>query len=51
MIDGRPSSLTGLGSQRGLDNIPAGNIESVEIIHNPTARFDAAGMAGIINIV
>ena len=51
LIDGRPSSLTGLGSQRGLDNIPAANIEAVEIIHNPTARFDAAGMAGIINIV
>lgn len=51
LIDGRPSSLTGLGSQRGLDNIPAGNIEAVEIIHNPAARFDAAGMAGIINII
>jgi hypothetical protein len=51
LIDGRPSSLTGLGSQRGLDNIPATNIEAVEIIHNPAARFDAAGMAGIINIV
>ena len=51
LIDGRPSSLTGLGTQRGLDNIPAGNIEAVEIIHNPAARFDAAGMAGIINIV
>jgi hypothetical protein len=51
LIDGRPSSLTGLGSQRGLDNIPAANIEAVEIIHNPAARFDAAGMAGIINIV
>lgn len=51
LIDGRPSSLTGLGSQRGLDNIPAGNIEAVEIIYNPAARFDAAGMAGIINIV
>jgi hypothetical protein len=51
LIDGRPSSLTGLGSQRGLDNIPAASIEAVEIIHNPAARFDAAGMAGIINIV
>jgi hypothetical protein len=51
LIDGRPSGLTGLGSQRGLDNIPAANIEAVEIIHNPAARFDAAGMAGIINIV
>jgi len=51
LIDGRPSSLTGLGSQRGLDNIAASNIEAVEIIYNPAARFDAAGMAGIINIV
>lgn len=51
LIDGRPSSLTGLGSPRGLDNIAAGAIEAVEIIHNPSARFDAAGMAGIINII
>jgi hypothetical protein len=51
LIDGRPSSLTGFGSQRGLDNIPAGSIEAIEIIHNPAARFDAAGMAGIINII
>jgi len=51
LIDGRPSSLTGLGSQRGLDNIAASSIEAVEIIVNPAARFDAAGMAGIINII
>src|SRR5687767_14887089 len=51
LIDGRQSSLTGFGSQRGLDSVSAANIESVEIIHNPSARFDAAGMAGIINII
>lgn len=51
LIDGRQSSLTGFGTQRGLDNVSAANIESIEIIHNPSARFDAAGMAGIINIV
>jgi hypothetical protein len=51
LIDGRPSSLTGFADQRGLDNIPAGNIEAVEIVYNPAARFDAAGMAGIINII
>jgi hypothetical protein len=51
LIDGRQSSLTGLGSQRALDNIPAANIETVEIIYNPSARLDAAGMAGVINIV
>src|SRR5688572_5266090 len=51
LIDGRQSSLTGFGSQRGLDSVSAANVESVEIIHNPSARFDAAGMAGIINII
>ena len=51
LIDGGQSSLTGFGSQRGLDSVSAANIEAIEIIHNPSARFDAAGMAGIINII
>lgn len=51
LIDGRQSSLTGFGSQRGLDNITAANVDAIEIIHNPSASFDAAGMAGIINII
>ena len=51
VIDGRQSSLTGFGSQRSLDSVSAANIEAIEIIHNPSARFDAAGMAGIINII
>jgi Outer membrane protein beta-barrel family/Carboxypeptidase regulatory-like domain/TonB-dependent Receptor Plug Domain len=51
LIDGKQSGLTGYGNQSGLDSIPAGNIESIEIINNPSARYDAAGMAGIINIV
>lgn len=51
LIDGKQSSLTGFGSQKGLDNIPASQIESIEIINNPSAKYDAAGMAGIINIV
>ena len=51
VIDGRQSSLTGFGSQRGLDSVAAANIEAIEIINNPSARFDAAGMAGIINII
>jgi outer membrane receptor for ferrienterochelin and colicin len=51
LIDGRQSSLTGFGNQRGLDGVPAANIEAIEIIHNPSASFDAAGMAGIINII
>jgi outer membrane receptor protein involved in Fe transport len=51
LIDGKQSSLTGFGSQRGLDSVAAANVEAIEIINNPSARFDAAGMAGIINII
>ncbi len=51
LIDGKQSSLTGYGNQKGLDNIPASTIERIEIINNPSAKYDAAGMAGIINIV
>ena len=44
-IDGRPSTLT-------LDQIPADAIESVEVITNPSAKYDASGGgAGIVNIV
>ena len=51
LIDGKQSSLTGFGNQKGLDNIPVANIEKIEIINNPSAKYDARGMAGIINIV
>lgn len=51
LIDGKQTAITGLGTQSGLDNIPASAIESVEIINNPSAQYDASGMAGIINII
>lgn len=51
LIDGRQSSLTGFGNQSGLDSIPVGNIEAIEIINNPSSRYDAAGMAGVVNII
>lgn len=51
LIDGKQSGLTGFGNQKGLDNIPAANIERIEIINNPSAKYDANGMAGIVNIV
>lgn len=51
LIDGKQTAITGMGSQSGLDNIPASAIGTVEIINNPSARYDASGMAGIINIV
>lgn len=43
-IDGRPTILT-------LDQIPADNIERVELITNPSAKFDASTSGGIINVV
>jgi outer membrane receptor protein involved in Fe transport len=51
LIDGKQSGLTGIGNQAALDSIPAGSIESIEVINNPSAAYDAAGMAGVINIV
>lgn len=51
LIDGRQSGMTGFGNQKGLNNIPAANIDRIEIINNPSAKYDAAGMAGIINII
>lgn len=51
LVDGKQTALTGFGNQAGLDNIPASAIERIEIINNPSARYDANGNAGIINIV
>jgi outer membrane receptor protein involved in Fe transport len=51
LIDGKPSSLTGADRSAILEQIPASAIESVEVITNPSSRYDADGMSGIINIV
>lgn len=51
LIDGKQSALTGFGSQSGLDNIPASSIDRIEIINNPSSKYDANGNAGIINII
>jgi outer membrane receptor protein involved in Fe transport len=51
LIDGKQTALTGFGGQSGLDNLPASAIERIEIINNPSARYDANGNAGIINII
>ena len=51
LIDGKQTALTGFGGQVGLDNIPASAIERIEVINNPSAKHDANGNAGIINII
>jgi outer membrane cobalamin receptor len=48
LIDGRPSILD---AQQALQQIPATSIETIEIITNPSAKYDPEGVAGIINIV
>ncbi|MEQ8905308.1 TonB-dependent receptor [Ekhidna sp.] len=51
LIDGKQTAITGFGNQNGLDNIPASAVDKIEIINNPSAKYDANGNGGIINIV
>lgn len=51
LIDGKQTALTGFDNQSGLDNLASSAIEKIEIINNPSAKYDANGNAGIINIV
>ena len=51
LIDGRPSSLSGSNGKSLLDALPAGSIERIEVVTNPSAKYDPDGTSGIINIV
>lgn len=51
LIDGKPSGLVSLKGGSGLQSLQGSMIERVEIITNPSARYEAEGMGGIINIV
>ena len=50
LIDGRPAQLSGKDLADYLKSTPASLVDKVEIIMNPSARYDAQGNAGIINI-
>jgi hypothetical protein len=51
LIDGKPASAAGISSSDILNQLPASSIESVEVITNPSVRYDPDGTSGIINIV
>lgn len=51
MIDGRTSGLEGQNRNAILEQIAATQVESIELITNPSAKFEAEGSVGVINIV
>jgi outer membrane receptor protein involved in Fe transport len=50
-IDDKPTYLSGLELENYLKSLPTGTIKHIEIMTNPPAKYEAAGNAGIINIV
>ena len=50
LIDGKPSAMLANGTST-LQNVPANLVEKVELINNPSAKYEAEGVSGIINII
>lgn len=51
MIDGKPTGMSGQDLANMLKGMSSSNVQKIEIITNPSAKYDAAGNAGIINII
>lgn len=51
LVDGRPAEMAGFSGSDVLAQIPASQIESIELVTNPSAKYDPQGTAGIINVV
>jgi hypothetical protein len=50
-VNGKPTRMDDMALQQWLQSMPAANIERIELIHTPPASYEAAGNAGVINIV
>ncbi len=51
LVDGKPSVLVGATNADILNSIPASQIESIELVTNPSARYDPDGTSGILNVI
>lgn len=51
LINGKPSGMTGMSTSQALKQLQGNQIEKIEVITNPSSRYDAEGEVGIINII